>query len=94
MKMFFIGLIIGAILSIIVFGFISPMIVDKFLDTKTVGTINRVRDTDGVTYMSAEFTENGMKQMDKEHKVVFNVSPLTNIAENSNSIMDTRKIHK
>lgn len=94
MKMFFIGLIIGAILSIIVFGFISPMIIDKFLDTKTVGTINRVRDIDGITYMSAEFTENGMKQMDKEHKVVFNVSPITNIAENSNSIMDTRKIHK
>lgn len=94
MKMFFIGLVIGAILSIIVFGFISPIIVDKFLDTKTVGTINRVRDNDGITYMSAEFTEEGMKHMDTDHKVVFDIAPITNIAENSSPIMDTRKNHE
>lgn len=94
MKMFFIGLIIGAVLSIIVFGFISPIIVDKFLDTKTVGTINRVRDNDGITYMSAEFTEEGMKHMDTDRKVVFNISPIASVAENSSSIMDTRKNHK
>lgn len=94
MKMFFIGLIIGAILSIIVFGIVSPIIVNKFLDSATVGTISRIRDVDGITYMSAEFTEDGIKRMDREKKVVFNVSPIKSIAEKSNSIMDTRKNHK
>lgn len=94
MKMFFIGLIIGAVLSIIVFGFISPIILDKFLDDKTVGTIKRVRDVDGVTYMSAQFTEDGIEQMDTECRVVFTISPIKNIAEKSSPIMDTRENHK
>lgn len=94
MKMFAIGMIIGLILSIIAFGIVSPIVVNKLLDSKTVGTINRVTDTDGITYMSAEFTEKGMKQMDFEKKVVFKVSPVTPIAEKSCPFTDTHENHK
>lgn len=94
MKLFIIGMFIGIVLSVIVFGVVSPIVMDKLLDNKTVGTINRITDTDGVTYMSAAFTNEGIKRMDSEKKVVFNVSPISSIAEKSSSITDTRKTHK
>lgn len=85
MREFLIGFIIGIILSLIIF-----IILISFMKPIKVGTIHRTVDTDGITYMSAEFTEIGIQHLNAKKTVVFDVSPIEFVAENANPIMDTR----
>lgn len=89
MKYFLIGLFIGIIFSIIIFTIILFR-----MKPINVGTIHRIVDTDGVTYMSAEFTEEGIGHLNSKKTVNFSVSPIEFIAKNSDSIMDTRESKK
>lgn len=84
MREFLIGFIIGIILSLIIF-----IILISFMKPIKVGTIHRTVD-EGITYMSAEFTEQGIQYLNSKKTVIFDVSPIKFVAENANPIMDTR----